>query len=319
MDKTDFLVLIQMARKNAATSHNIEHSWQKSGLFPIKPEVVLNKLRLPALRLDESTILPGVTVTASNGDLISVPFTPSNIKQVNDLVYEIKKGNKDPILLEKLGKACNSAITNTLLLRSTNNDLMQAIKRKKDKGKRGKAHYGEGKVMNLEVIQQRKDDFGVKQFEKEFRSLSHLNPAIFEDTKKSRSPGKSPRKEITTLPATPGPLRLITLAPPQISRQTSPKSPSKAPQQHQQQQQRQRGRKGGRVQKGGRGERKKKEVVVAPQVEGGGGEEEEEEEAEVEVEEEQKKSRSGRLLRRKEPYVNPVFDPPKKAGGRARK
>ena len=30
-DKTDFIRLIQMARKNAATEKNITHAWQKSG------------------------------------------------------------------------------------------------------------------------------------------------------------------------------------------------------------------------------------------------------------------------------------------------
>lgn len=137
MDKTDFIRLIQMARKNAATEKNITHAWQKSGLFPVQPTIVFDKL---GLQIPQSKSPPEVEVAASNGDSISIPFTPKNVKHVNLLVQQIQAGNHDPALPEKLGKACNSALATSILLRITNDDLRKVEQRKKDKAKRGQAH-----------------------------------------------------------------------------------------------------------------------------------------------------------------------------------
>lgn len=138
MDKVDYIRLIQMARKNAATHTSITHAWQKSGLFPIQPQIVLDKwgLKAPEKRpvTPPATTPLAMTVTASNGDSISMPFTtPANVKEVNQLVQQIVAGNHDPVLPEKLGKACSSALANNTMLRITNIDLISADQRKKEK------------------------------------------------------------------------------------------------------------------------------------------------------------------------------------------
>ena len=121
-----------MARKNAATEKNIISAWQKSGLFLIQPKVVFDRLRLKAsesqlIKSDsESEKPPDVTITASNDDFISIPFTPRNVKHVNQLVQQIKAGNYDSALPEKLGKAYSSAIAISTLLTIINDDLIQA-------------------------------------------------------------------------------------------------------------------------------------------------------------------------------------------------
>ena len=46
MDKPDFIQLIQMARENAATETNILQAWQKSTLYPIQLQNVVDKLGL---------------------------------------------------------------------------------------------------------------------------------------------------------------------------------------------------------------------------------------------------------------------------------
>ncbi|KAF6238832.1 hypothetical protein HO173_003339 [Letharia columbiana] len=68
--------------------------------------------------------------------------------------------------------------------------------------------------MNLDVVQQRKDQFAAKQFEQQFRSMCHLGPAIFEDTKR----GRSPVKKKATAPPTPGLLRSLSFAVPEAPR-----------------------------------------------------------------------------------------------------
>ena len=62
---------------------------------------------------------------AFNNDSISIPFTPKNVKHVNQLVQQIKTNNHDPVLAEKLNKAYNSALTTSILLKITNNNLIK--------------------------------------------------------------------------------------------------------------------------------------------------------------------------------------------------
>ncbi|CAF9939741.1 hypothetical protein IMSHALPRED_003649 [Imshaugia aleurites] len=226
-----------MARKNAATEKNILHAWQKSGLFPtesdsvIQPQVVLDNLRLKVPEPSEAeaqTQSFTMTVTASNGDSIVIPQTPANVKQVNDLVREIVAGNLDPTLPEKLGKACTSALAHNNMLRITNEDLIKADQRKKDKAARGQRHYGEARVMNLEVVEERNEAWAVKQLDKEFTQLCRLGPDIFQDSKR----GRSPVRRKTTAPPISGPsmppftsgsiVSIQWFAPPQISLCASP-------------------------------------------------------------------------------------------------
>ncbi len=48
------------------------------------------------------------------------------------------------------------------LLKIIKNELITADQRKKDKAARAQAHWGNGKIMNLEVVPQRKDDIAAK-------------------------------------------------------------------------------------------------------------------------------------------------------------
>lgn len=77
-----------------------------------------------------------ITVTAFNEESVSVIFTLANVKQVNQLIKQIKEGNRDPELPEKLEKACNLALTSSLLFQSINDDLVKAQERSKNKSKR---------------------------------------------------------------------------------------------------------------------------------------------------------------------------------------
>lgn len=147
-----------------------------------------------------------MTVTASNDDSISVPFTPRNVRHVDQIVQQIKAGNCDPALPEKLSKAYSSALATNTLFQITNDDLIQAEQRKKGKAQRERGHCGKAQVMNLEVVQEREDEFAAKLLTQKFRRM-RVRPNFFKSPKRGRSPTK--RKIIT--PSTPDPL---TLAPP---------------------------------------------------------------------------------------------------------
>ena len=81
-----------------------------------------------------------------------VPYTPANVKQVNQLAQQIKDGNPNPVLLAKLAKACNAALAKITWLESTNKDLVRADQRKKDKANRKKGHWGDGRVVSRETL-----------------------------------------------------------------------------------------------------------------------------------------------------------------------
>ena len=102
---------------------------------------------------------------AFNDNSISIPFTPKNVKHVNQLVQQIKANNHDPALAEKLGKAYNSALTTSTLLKITNNDLIKIKQRKKNKAKRGQAHWGDTQIITLEVVQERINALAVIKLE----------------------------------------------------------------------------------------------------------------------------------------------------------
>ena len=201
-------------------------------------------------------------------------MTPANTKQVDQLITQIKAGNYDPALPKKLRKACNLALANGILLNHTNNDLIKANERKKNKAKRGQANWGKARIINMNVVQQRKDDHTNKQFKQECRNIGHLGPALFKDNWKRSLMKKSPTKKSstkkkTTVLATPGPLTPFIFAPPQIPPQTSLQTPSKALSQQQQRDRgRRRGKRGRESQRGRRGSRSRvvEEKIVKEEI-----------------------------------------------------
>ena len=157
-----------------------------------------------------------ITITASNGDSITMPLaTPANVKEVNQLVEQIKAGNHDPMLSEKLGKAYSLVLTKNIMLRVTNNELINVDHRKKERVTRRGDHWGEARIMNMDIIQKRDERFMLGQLEKELKRMGNLGPNLFEEVVRgSRSPvkKKSPVKNKTITPPT------LTLAPPPVWR-----------------------------------------------------------------------------------------------------
>ncbi len=248
IDKTDFLRLIQLARKNAATEKNIKHAWQKSGLFPvdseslIDPQVVLDRLGLKIPEPKSRPTTPPVTVSDD------VPVTPTTAEQVNRIIQQIKAGDHNPMLLDKIGKACITALASNTLLRVTNDDLLKAQQRKEDRDKRGQAQCGDALLLNKATVQERnnrqvikqqerQDKQADRQFEQQFRSMCRLGPDIFAERRGGG--GRSPAKKKTLSPPASGPLTSLVLDPP---------GPSGLPKQ----QQPQRGGSNNRVERGGR-------------------------------------------------------------------
>ena len=141
-----------------------------------------------------------MTVTSSNVVSVSVAFTPANADQVNNLMEQLTDNDLNQLLLDKLGKACKSALASSHLLRITNEELLEAARRKHERANRAKGHYGTARIMNSEVLEEREQKLASKEKEKidkqmtkEFnllvKSFNKLSPDLFMESKQ-RSPIK---------------------------------------------------------------------------------------------------------------------------------
>ena len=50
-------------------------------------------------------------------------------------------------------------------------------------GDRGQAHLGQAHLLNKETVDKRQQHEADKQFEKQFKSMCHLGPSLFAETK----------------------------------------------------------------------------------------------------------------------------------------
>ena len=198
VDKVDFLKMYQKARITAMTPEVIRSAWAKSGLSPLNPERVLEKL--PSRNRRPKTP-PEMTLTSSNGASWTVPFTPSNSVQVDILIDRIvEQGDKDAQVSKKLAKACTSAIANYQMLKVTNKGLVEAAEHQRQKSTRTKGHYGEARVMNQAFLEERANQIASKAASKakernNRQDLSHMNqvtkafmrldPVLFAERKES--------------------------------------------------------------------------------------------------------------------------------------
>ncbi len=227
IDKRDFISLYQKAREIALTPKNIQSAWAKSGLFPLDSAVVLQKI--PAATKPRPVTPSELTITSSNGAFFSVPFTPENYEQMNLLVKSVTDPADYQLVVQKMKKACKSAYAQSCLLQETNKDLLTAARRQQQRATRIKGHWGAGRVMNLDVVEERTEkarskakDKKDKQMNKELsqtiKAFCRLDPSLFLKAKQ-RSPTKfrsmkNPPPQPILLPSTlTSPVRISSSGP----------------------------------------------------------------------------------------------------------
>ena len=112
----------------------------------------------------------GTIIRLSKDGETRIILTPGNILQVKRLCDKaIKERLKlDPEeVLQKVCKATCSAMAQSSIHNATNNELLELNRRKEGKANRTKGNWGTARVMNQEVIDQRKKDAAAKYTEKE--------------------------------------------------------------------------------------------------------------------------------------------------------
>ena len=158
VDKVDFIEQYLLARETTFTTEIIKSAWQKTGLFPFNPDVVLRQLFPVDDNNGEQVNEHSPRPTTPKGIPPSFQFsevtrTPANALQVQEILRNIQAGVDLSSVVQKVGIACIHAMTSLTIEQITNQELLELNKRKDDKKKRAKGNYGgEARVMNQEMI-----------------------------------------------------------------------------------------------------------------------------------------------------------------------
>jgi len=111
IDKCDFLEIYQQARKDAITPENVRGAWEKTGLYPFNPDVVISQLPRPTER--PSTPLESTQLLALH--------TPLN---TNDLQKLLEAQFSSIKLLDYIVKAAIKAMTDVIIEKAISRELL---------------------------------------------------------------------------------------------------------------------------------------------------------------------------------------------------
>ena len=187
IDKTDFLEIYQQARHEAITPLNIRKSWTATRLLPFSPALVLQ--HFPSKELNQPqqyniVIRPTTSVEATvtyidSKDGLEVVLTYANTSQVQQLIRQAIKGTVPSQILEKMGKAAIRAMTKSTIQNVTNQKLLELNKRKKQKINRIEGNYDTARIMNQEIVDERRENQRAKIWQKKINSLLRLDSKLF--------------------------------------------------------------------------------------------------------------------------------------------
>ena len=202
VDKVDFLEQYQKARTSAFTIHNITSAWEKTGLVPYKPHLIIDcfpslKAPLPeaqneyySITIRPSTPSEGtLTYSGPNGSSSRL-LTPATTLQVHQMMKKAHEEGDAQEILKKVGKAASLAMAEATIQKYTNADLLDLNRRKERKAQRPKGYYTNARVLNQEILNKRKvtndKQQASKAWKKEWNFLCKINPDLFDESDTER-------------------------------------------------------------------------------------------------------------------------------------
>ena len=212
IDKVDFLEILRLARKDAITPTNIQKAWQAVGLSPYNPHLIVQNF-LPKATEDEQYHItipstgrpdtpPGATVRFGSFEAV---LTPGNTQQVRQLLKQALNGQDAKTIVQKVCKSAILAMADSALLERTNSDLLALAQRKEAKKKRRKGLCTGARVMNQEVLDERREAW---DWDTAWRRLGDISKDIFGRQKMKKTHAERLAKRATaTATATAAPRR----------------------------------------------------------------------------------------------------------------
>lgn len=215
IDKVDFLEQYQKARTSAFTFSNIQKAWEKAGLLPYNPGLILDHFSVPlappksqaehySVTIPSATPAKGTLNYSGPNGSSSRLLTPKTTLQVQQILKRVHEGDDLEEIAKKCGKAASLALAEVTIQERTNADLMALQQRKENKANRPKGNYGNAKILDQNELRRQ---LAKEAWNKEWDRLQVLKPTIFEESQAAArrrqialaSPQKTqPRAKITT-------------------------------------------------------------------------------------------------------------------------
>ena len=205
IDKVDFIDLYLAARTKGMTALNIISAWNKSGLVPFDPDIVLENIpdfepekEAESGENGEQSRLstpPGLNLVSSNGESVFIAFTPSasgaHVDKIVKHVQENPSSENTKLALDALSSNLKSALADSslskaenLLAKETNVELARAAKKvAQKKTRQAHVNYGDARVLGQEVLdqraQQRLDVIQEELWSEETKRMGKMGPDIY--------------------------------------------------------------------------------------------------------------------------------------------
>jgi len=194
IDKTNFLKLYQLTRHEIITSLNIRKTWTATKLLSFSSVLVLQHFSsVKKLKQSQqynivirSTMSFEATVTYIDSDKdLKVVLTSANISQVQQLIKQAIEESTSDQILQKMSKAAIWAMMKFTIQNVINQKLLELNRRKKKKINWIKNNYDTARVMNQEIVDERRENQQAKIWQKKINFLLRLDSELF--TSKSSS------------------------------------------------------------------------------------------------------------------------------------
>jgi hypothetical protein len=182
IDKMMFLEILREARIASLNKHNIKRSWEKTGLFPFNPEVVIGSLPAVILQREEEAAKakaiamapPSRPTTSGQPAPLSIE-TPTDVNSINIVInisfkslfdeFKSTLGQVKPsqdqqlksleFLVQKLGNSATAAITEVILTKGVNKELVESANYQKNRKKaltKGIDKISDARVLSLQMM-----------------------------------------------------------------------------------------------------------------------------------------------------------------------
>ena len=203
--KSNFIIIYQKVKNQIAKNSTIWHAWQKSSLFPMDPEVVLDKIKKKEAKKAAKEISPLVTppevfYVSSNGAIVSAPVqTPANISDVNDILEKIKLGNHTKLELQKLSKDTSNAFAKNTTLEITSKALLEKDEEMKKQVQQSNKLLGKGLIMEQKILEEQKANAQFKKDEKEYWDIWKNVRGLFKESKLTKATSLMEEQRVNAL------------------------------------------------------------------------------------------------------------------------
>jgi len=194
IDKTNFLKLYQLTRHETITSLNIRKTWTATKLLLFSSVLVLQHFSsVKKLKQSQqynivirSTMSFEATVIYIDSDKdLEVVLTSANISQVQQLIKQAIEESTSDQILQKMSKAAIWAMMKSTIQNVINQKLLELNRRKKKKINWIENNYDTARVINQEIVDERRENQQAKIWQKKINFLLRLDSELF--TSKSSS------------------------------------------------------------------------------------------------------------------------------------